>query len=72
MEEGDGAGEGADVGVERAGEEELLRFLVRLPWEGLEPGLCGLVSGRKRQREKKNGSLKRRHHLSCKNHEAHP
>lgn len=48
MEEGDGAGEGAvDAEGERAGEAELLHFLVLLPWEGLELGLCGLVSGRK-------------------------
>lgn len=72
MEEGDGAGEGAaDVEVGRAGEEELLHFLVRPLWEGLELGLCGLVSDRKRQRE--NSLLKICNNRSCKNHEAaHP
>lgn len=51
MAAGDGAGEGADAEVERAGEGALLHFLVLLPWEGLELGLCGLLSNRKRQRE---------------------
>lgn len=42
MEEGGGVVEGACVEVERAGEEERLRLLVLLPWEGLEAGLCDL------------------------------
>ncbi len=33
--------------VERAGEEVLFRFLVLLPWEGPELGLCGLASEEK-------------------------
>lgn len=45
MGEDDGAGEGAaDVVVEHVGEEEPLRFLVRLLWEEPELGLCVLVS----------------------------
>lgn len=44
------------------GEEGPLHFLVLLPWEELEAGLCGLVSDGKRQRErgkeKKNSLLK--------------
>lgn len=39
MEAADAVGEGADVEVERAGEEELFHFLVLLLWEGLEQGL---------------------------------
>lgn len=42
MEVGDGVREGADVEVERAGEEVRLHFPVLLPWAGLELGLCGL------------------------------
>lgn len=61
MEEGDGAGEGAaDVEAEHVGEEELLHLLVRLPWEGLELGLCVLVSDRKRQKERENNLLKKK------------
>lgn len=65
MEEGDGAGEGAaDVEAEHVGEEELLHLLVRLPWEGLELGLCVLVSDRKRQKERENNLLKKKKKLA--------
>lgn len=47
MEEADGVGEGADVEVERVGEEVPFHFLALLLWEVPELGLCGLVSEKK-------------------------
>lgn len=42
MEEGDEVGEGVDVEVERAAEEERFHLMALLLWAGLEQGLFGL------------------------------
>lgn len=62
-EEGDGVKEGAGGEGEHVGEEELLHFLVLLPWEGLEQELFGLATD-KQQREE---NLKQRKRSARKN-----
>lgn len=59
MGEGDGAGAGAaDAEEVRAGEEEPLRLAVRLRQEGLEPGLCVLLSDERNKKEERDKNLR--------------